>query len=193
MREPVGLILAGGRGSRMGGTSKADVRLCGRRLLDHVTERFEPQVAALALSANTPVKTGLPVLADTQAGFLGPLAGILAGLDWAQARGASHMVSVAVDTPFFPADLVPRLLMAGEGHPAGLAVATTTDGQHGTFAVWPVALRDDLAGFLARGGRKVREWTQAQGAAHAPFPDTTPPAFFNINTPADLQQAAVWM
>lgn len=193
MREPVGLILAGGRGTRMGGIAKADIDLGGRRLLDHVAQRLEPQVRSLAVNANAPLASDWPIVADVDAGFLGPLAGILAGLHWAEALGAAHMVSVAVDTPFFPCDLVPQLLLAGETHAQGFAIAATRDGQHGTFGIWPVALRDDLAGFMADGGRKVRDWTTRHNAALAHFADTTPPAFFNINTTRDLAQAQAWL
>lgn len=188
MREPVGLILAGGRSTRMGGTPKADLMLGGIRLLDHCIARIEPQVAELALNSNTDIETNLQVLPDTMDGHLGPLAGVLAGLEWAQNAGATHLVSVAVDTPFFPCDLVPFLLMAGDEHPLGLAIASTPDGEHGTFGIWPVALRAELAAFLENGGRKVRAFTHAQNAACANFPDDA--AFFNINTPEDLTKAA---
>ena len=190
MREPVGLILAGGTGVRMGGAIKANISLGGRRLLDHVVDRIEPQVASLAISANAPVETTLPCLPDESDDRQGPLAGILAGLIWAETMGASHMVSVAVDSPFLPCDLVPQLLLAAGGD---VAIAATSDGLHGTFGLWPVGVRNDLAEFLDRGGRKVRAFTQEMGAATARFPDSTPPAFFNINTPADLETAAQWM
>lgn len=190
MREPVGVILAGGRGTRMGGVAKADVKLGDTRLLDLCIDRLDPQVSHLAVNANDPVGTRLPVIADTVAGHLGPLAGVLSGLIWGENVGATHIVTVAVDTPFFPCDLVPRLLMAGDG---GLAIATTPDGQQGTFGLWPVALQSALAEFLNDGGRKVRAFTQTHAAALAPFPETTPPAFFNINTPDDLTQATGWI
>lgn len=177
----------------MGGVAKADVILGRQRLLDHVAQRLEPQVRSLAVNANVPLVCDWPVLADADAGFLGPLAGVLAGLQWAAAQGATHMVSAAVDTPFFPCDLVPQLLLAGETHVQGLAIATTRDGQHGTFGLWPVALRDDLAAFIAGGGRKVRDWTTRHKAALAMFPATDPPSFFNINTPDDLDRAQLWM
>ncbi len=193
MLEPHGIILAGGLGTRMGGVLKAEIKLGGRRLLDHAIARLDPQVRALAVNANEPVKTSLPCLPDTQAGHLGPLAGVLTGLHWAADNGATHVVSVAVDTPFFPCDLVPHLIAAGQSHPQGLAVAATSDGQHGTFGIWPVALREDLTAFLTHGGRKIRDWTTKHNAALAPFPDTTPALFFNINTPEDLSEAAKWI
>ncbi|MCW1950948.1 MAG: molybdenum cofactor guanylyltransferase [Octadecabacter sp.] len=193
MREPLGLILAGGLGTRMGGTLKADVSLGGVTLLARAIERLEPQVAGVVVNSNAPITPKLPVVADATREHLGPLAGILAGLDWAREHDATHIVSVAVDTPFFPCDLVPQLLMAGMAHPDGLAVAATADGIHGTFGIWPVNLREPLAAFLADGHRKVRTFTEARNAAIARFPDTTPPSFFNINTNDDLSTAAQWL
>lgn len=193
MREPLGMILAGGRGTRMGGVSKAELTLGGQSLLARCIGRLDPQVGALAVNANHPLPTTLPVLPDTRAGHLGPLAGVLAGLLWARNHSASHLVTVACDTPFFPCDLVPHLLMAAEGHPSGLAIAATSDGPHGTFGLWSVALIDALTAFLDRGGRKVTAFTGAQQAATATFPDTDPPAFFNINTPGDLARAEAWL
>lgn len=193
MLEPLGLILAGGNGTRMGDVIKADLRLRGRRLLDHVEGRLAPQVREVAISANVPLETGMTVLPDADDKRLGPLAGILAGMTWAKTRGATHVVSAAVDTPFLPCDLVPRLILAAEPHPHGLAVAATSDGQHGTFAIWPVALHAGLSDFLSGGGRKVRAFLEGNDACVAPFPETDPPAFFNINTPDDLARAEAWL
>lgn len=190
MREPVGLILAGGQGTRMGGVLKADVMLGARRLLDHVVERFEPQVASLLINANVPISTTFPCVPDMTQDARGPLDGVLAGMNRAALNGASHVVSVAVDTPFLPCDLVPQLMLAGDG---GLAVAKTTDGLQGTFALWPVTLQAPLGEFLNTGGRKVRQFLETQGAATATFPDTTPPLFFNINTSEDLGIASGWV
>ncbi len=193
MREPLGLILSGGLGSRMGGTQKSELLLGDATLLARVVDRLDPQVAGLVVNSNVPVATKLPIVADATPENLGPLAGILAGLNWAYEQNATHIVSVAVDTPFFPCDLVPQLIMAGLAHPEGLAVAATTDGLHGTFGLWPVSLRDPLSTFLADGHRKVRVFTEAQNAAIAHFPDTSPPSFFNINTNDDLNTAAQWL
>ena len=193
MREPLGLILAGGKATRMGGWPKADVLLGGRRLLDHTAMRLEPQVGEVVVNANGPTKTNFPTIADTLEGHLGPLAGVLAGLKHGADTGYSHVVSVAVDTPFFPCDLVPQLLMAGTAHPHGFAMAQTADGVQGAFALWPVALRDPLRDFLTAGERKVRAFAEAHNAAYATFPVTEPDAFFNINTPDDLAQADGWL
>lgn len=187
MQAPVGLILAGGQSRRMGGASKAELMLGGRRLLDHCTDRLEPQVSALAVNSNTAISCDFPVRADTITGHLGPLAGILTGMIWATDQGATHLATAAVDTPFLPCDLIPRLQLTGD-----FAIAATPDGPHGTFGLWPVSLRDDLAAFLQNGGRKVRAFTDTHNAATAMFPDSTPNPFFNINTPDDLAQAEAW-
>ncbi|MEL6609108.1 MAG: molybdenum cofactor guanylyltransferase MobA [Pseudomonadota bacterium] len=194
MQQPVGVILAGGQATRMGGGDKARLMLGGQSLLARVRDRLEPQVAALALNANGDADrfadTGLPVVGDSVAGFAGPLAGVLAGLDWAAGQGAVHVVSVAADTPFFPCDLVPRLMMAAG--PSGLALAATPRGDghpglHPTFGLWPVSLRDDLRAALEAGTRKVLAWTDRHDAGVATWPDEA--AFFNVNTPQDLATA----
>lgn len=197
MQQPFGVILAGGLASRMGGGDKALLPLAGRPLLSHVVDRIEPQVAGLALNANgDPARFasfGLPVLADPVVGHPGPLAGVLAGLDWAAAQGGDSIVTVAADTPFFPGDLVPRLLLAAEGGAAPLALAAScaADGVHlqPTFGLWPVSLRDALRQALASGTRKVRLWAREQGAQVAEFPAPGLDPFFNINTPEDLARA----
>ncbi|GAB1361452.1 molybdenum cofactor guanylyltransferase [Rhodobacter sp.] len=188
-----GIILAGGQGRRMGtvgqGADKALLPLAGRPLIAHVCDRLEPQVEALAVSANgDPARLrrfGLPVLADDTP--LGPLAGILQGLLWAGAQGADALVSAPVDAPFLPGDLTPRLILAADG--PGLALARSGGRLHPTFGLWPVALAPDLAGFLASGAKpKVMDFALSQGAAIADFPDDG--AFSNLNTPEDLAAAA---
>ena len=189
MKQPLGVILAGGQATRMGGGDKGLLRLGSGTILDSVIARVEPQVAGLALNANGDAtrfdRLGLPVIADSIDGFAGPLSGVLAGLDWAATQGATHVVSAAADTPFLPCDLVPQLLMAGGD--AGLALAASPSGRQPTFGLWPVALREDLRTALQGGLRKVVQWTQAHGAGTAEFPDDA--AFFNVNTPQDLAQA----
>ncbi len=177
----------------MGGTDKAFLPLSGRPLIALAVERLGPQVAALAISANGDAARfatfDLPVLPDTVPGFCGPLAGILAGLDWAADGGAQALVSVAVDTPFFPCDLVPRLLLAaGAG---GAAVAASGGRVHPVFGLWPVALRGHLRTALVQGTRRAGDWVRLAGAegAVAQFPVADPDPFFNINTAADLAEA----
>lgn len=191
MKQPLGLILAGGQATRMGGGDKGLLTLGDRTILSHVIDRLEPQVAGLALNANgDPARfadLGLTVVPDSIEGFAGPLAGVLAGLDWAANRGASHIVTAAADTPFFPCDLVPQLMLAAEANGTGIALAATPDGRHPTFGLWPTALRDDLRAALQDGLRKVVLWTDKHGCAMAAFPEDQ--AFFNVNTPEDLAKA----
>lgn len=198
MKQPLGVILAGGQATRMGGGDKGLLTLGGKPLLRHVIERLEPQVAALALNANGDAARfdglALPVLPDSIDGFAGPLAGVLAGLDWAAEQGAETIVTAAADTPFFPCDLVPRLLLAAEGMAAPLVLAVTPDpdrgrARHPTFGLWPVALRDDLRAALTGGLRKVVLWTDGHGGREALFPVVGTDPFFNVNTPGDLARA----
>ncbi|GAB4293971.1 MAG: molybdenum cofactor guanylyltransferase MobA [Roseovarius sp.] len=209
MMLPLGVILAGGRATRMGGGDKGLLVLdenSGTTILDHVIDRLAGQVTALALSANGDparfARFGLPVLADPLPGHVGPLAGVLAGLDWAAGRGARAIVTVAADTPFFPRDLVARLCAAaaGQAHPLVLAATARARGEHTrsmsgaglvrhpTFGLWPVALRDDLRAALAGGLRKVVLWTEPHGGREALF-DAAQDPFFNVNTPEDLRAA----
>ncbi len=189
MKQPLGVILAGGQATRMGGCDKGLLQLGDHTILTHVIDRMEPQVAGLALNANGDparfARFGLPVVADSIDGFAGPLSGVLAGLDWAVGRGADHIVTAAADTPFLPADLVPQLLLAGGDQ--GLALAASPSGRQPTFGLWPVALREDLRAALTDGLRKVVQWTQRHDAGTAEFPDDA--AFFNVNTPDDLATA----
>lgn len=191
MRQPLGVILAGGQATRMGGGDKGLLRLGDQSILDLVIARFEPQVASLALNANGDAArfagAGLPVIADSIAGFAGPLSGVLAGLDWAASKGAEHIVTAAADTPFLPCDVVPRLQLAAELAGVDIALAATADGRQPTFGLWPVRLRDDLRAALNGGLRKVVLWTREHNAATATFPDSA--AFFNVNTPEDLVTA----
>lgn len=193
MTAPLGVILAGGQATRMGGGDKGRLCLGGVSILDRVINRLEPQVAALALNANGDAARfadlGLPVLADSIDGFAGPLAGVLAGLDWAAEKGASHIVTAAADTPFFPDDLVPALTAAAASQAKPIALARTEGGRHPTFGLWPVALRDDLRAALQNGLRKVVLWTDSHGTAYADFPSDRFDPFFNVNTPEDLAAA----
>lgn len=194
MSKPLGVILAGGQARRMGGGDKGLLMLGGRTLLARVIARLAPQTEGLVLNANGDAERfaayGLPVVGDTVGGFVGPLAGVLAGMENAAAQGRSHVVTAAADTPFFPEDLVAGLERAAAQAGMSIALAgTTEDGRsvrHPTFGLWPVALRSDLRAALEGGLRKVVLWTDAHGAATAEFEEG---AFFNVNTPEDLAQA----
>lgn len=181
-----GIILAGGEGRRLGGADKALLPLAGRPLLSHGIDRLAPQVGVLAVSANGDpsrlIGFGLPVLPDEAA--MGPLSGILAGLRWASGAGAGALVSVPVDTPFLPADLVNRLCDGGTDVP----VMAESGRLHPAIACWPVTLAAPLAGFLTSGAKaRVLDFALAHGARRVAFPD--PRAFDNLNTPEDLALA----
>ncbi|SCM67412.1 molybdenum cofactor guanylyltransferase MobA [Donghicola eburneus] len=195
MTKPPAVILAGGKATRMGGGDKGLRTIGGKPLLDHVLDRMRPQSGPIALNANgDPARFtdyDLPVLPDTLPDHPGPLAGVLAGLDWAAANGHEAIVTAAADTPFFPADLVDRLQQAAG--PSGLALAATREGEkiwrQPTFGLWPVALRDDLRDDLQNGLRKIVMWTDQHDAGLAIF-DTDPvDPFFNVNTPDDITEA----
>ena len=199
MVRPLGVILAGGLARRMGGGDKSLLSLgASSRVLDQVIARFGTQVDQMVLNANgDPARFdefGLPVVADSLDGFLGPLAGVLAGLDYAAEHGFDHVVSVAADTPFFPMDLVSALGSASSHMDVQIALAATKiEGgktvRHPTFGLWPVALRDDLRSALQNGLRKVVLWTDQHGAETHVFESGDIDPFFNINTPEDLELA----
>ncbi|MDD2868467.1 molybdenum cofactor guanylyltransferase MobA [Neomegalonema sp.] len=195
--ETLGVILAGGLARRMGGGDKGRLDLGGRTLIAEIVARMDPQCAALILNANGAPERfedlGLKVAPDGIPGFLGPLAGILAGMDQAAELGLPLILTAASDTPFLPRDLGARLAEAAarEGLPVALA-ATRVEGRlapHPTFGLWPVALREDLRAALGAGVTRVRSWAEGHGAALAEFPTEPLDPFFNLNHPADLAQA----
>ncbi len=191
--KTAGVILAGGRATRMGGADKALIALGGTPMLAHVTRRLGPQVEALAINAAGDAGRfagfALPVLADPVPDQPGPLAGVLAGMIWAAAQGASHVVTAATDTPFLPDDLVSRLAQAASTADAPIALAESAGRLHPTFGLWSVTLAGELALALEAGTRRVGAWALDQGAVRAPFPDRPQDPFFNINTPDDLVAA----
>jgi len=185
-----GLILAGGRATRMCGRNKAEIDLGGQTLLARTIARARPQVGRLLVNANRDPATfaqyGLPVLADTIGDHWGPLAGILAGLDhlaetWPQ---IGWLASFPTDSPFFPETLVARLAEALPGYE--IAMATSRGRPEPVFSLWPVSLAGELRGALSNGVRKVEDFAQRYRLARVDFPGD---AFFNVNTPEDLQQA----
>ncbi|MFY0636250.1 MAG: molybdenum cofactor guanylyltransferase MobA [Vannielia sp.] len=193
----VGVILAGGQARRMGGGDKGLLELGGVPLLQRVVQRLAPQVEAVCLNANGDAARfdgyGLPVVADPVEGFAGPLAGVLAGMRWAQAEGASHVVSVAADTPFFPRDLAERLIAGAAGSSPVLAAVREAGRvrRQPTFGLWPVALADDLEAALGEGLRKVVHWTERHDGREVVFGSSD--AFFNVNTPEDLAAAELML
>lgn len=186
-----GLILAGGRSTRMGGSDKAMTFLGGRTLLAHAIARLAPQVDELAVSSNTldPGSIDVPIIADATRTFDGPLAGILAGLELAKSSGHRAVASVAVDSPFFPHDLVRRL---AEGDGQRVRVASSGGRTHPVFALWPVASFEPLGAFLARGEtRKVMAFLDEFGFDEVEFATAPFDPFFNVNAPGDLVEAGL--
>ena len=191
-----GVLLAGGRSRRMGGGDKCLRRLGDRTILERVVARARPQVSALVLNANgDPARFdayGLPVIGDVVGGFAGPLAGVLTGLDWAAANApdCDWLASFATDAPFFPDDLVARLLMAVEEHGADMACAASGGRHHPVFGLWPVRLREALrTAMVAEKIRKVDAWTGRYDLAVASFSSDPIDPFFNTNRPEDLETA----
>jgi molybdopterin-guanine dinucleotide biosynthesis protein A len=193
---PLGLVLAGGLARRMGGGDKTRIRIGGKTILERVLARLKPQCAAVILNANgDPARfadTGLPVVPDTVPDFAGPLAGILAGLDWAAAHvpAIADVASVPGDCPFLPADLVARLSAARQATGVPLACARSGDWRHPVVGLWPVALREDLRRALVEENmHKIESWTARHGIAIGDWPATPVDPFFNVNTPADAAEA----
>lgn len=192
----IGVLLAGGRSSRMGGGDKCLRSLGGKPLLARVIERARPQVAALALNVNgDPARFQefrLPIIADSVLDFAGPLAGVLAGLDWAaqDGKGATHLASFATDTPFLPRDLVSRLVASIESGTYDLACAASAGLSHPVFGLWPIAIRGDLRRALLEDNiRKVDGFTARYRLARVEFPHLPVDPFFNANRPEDLAEA----
>jgi molybdenum cofactor guanylyltransferase len=171
--------------------------VAGVALLERVIERMRPQVETLVLNANgDPARFatfGLPVVPDSVPDFAGPLAGVLAGLDWAAANrpDCSHVVSVATDAPFLPRDLVSQLVRNLEECGADLACAASGGQPHPVIGLWPVRLRENLRqAVVDQGIRKVDTWTARHRLATVCFPSEPIDPFFNANRPEDLATAA---
>jgi molybdenum cofactor guanylyltransferase len=192
----LGLVLAGGLARRMGGGDKARITIGGVTILQRVLACLKPQCTGLVINANGDPErfadTKLPVVSDNVPDFAGPLAGILAGLDWT----ALHMpecewlASVPGDCPFLPNDLVTRLHAARTADGAPLACARSGEWRHPVIGLWPLALRDDLRrAIVTEGLRKIEIWTARHGVAVADWPVEPVDPFFNVNTPEDAAQA----
>lgn len=196
----IGVLLAGGLARRMGGGDKCLLELAGKPLLGHAIERLEPQTAALVLNANgDPARFagfGLDVVQDPIPGFAGPLAGVLAGMEWAKRNhpSARWIATAASDTPFFPRDYVARLLEAAQPRHPAIAMAASAGREHPVFSLWPVALIGDLRSALDSGTRKILDWTDRHTTLTVEFdmietPDGEIDPFFNANRPEDLALA----
>ena len=195
-----GVLLAGGLSRRMGGGDKSLLDLAGQSMMRRVVDRMTPQVAKLAINANgDPARFAdfdLPVVADTIDGFVGPLAGVLAGMRWAEqwAPDVRWVATVSTDAPFVPTTLVVRLYDELDTQMAAISLAKSGGHLHPVIGLWPVDLADDLEAALKDGVRKVLHWTDRHGMAAVEFPfvdvdgeDVDP--FFNANTPQELDRA----
>jgi len=192
----LGLVLAGGQARRMGGGDKALIPIGGAPILDRVHARLKPCCTRVILNANgDPARFaawGVPVVPDSVPDFPGPLAGILAGLDWAatHAPELTWMVSVPGDCPFLPDNLVARLHEAARTENKPLACAQSGDWRHPVVGLWPVSLRENLRHALVKEDlRKIEVWTARHGIALAKWPDKPVDPFFNVNTREDAAQA----
>lgn len=189
-RQITGLILAGGRGSRMGGVDKGLQPFRGQPMVSHVIARLAPQVGSLMINANlNPVSYqafGVPVWPDQLPGFEGPLAGLQAGLAHCK---TAFLVSAPCDSPFLPDDLVARLSTALERHDAELAMAVTGEGDrlqpHPVFSLMRASVLAQLSAFLQDGGRRIETWCRSLHHVEVHFPDEA--AFRNINTLEQLR------
>jgi molybdenum cofactor guanylyltransferase len=195
-RGAPGVVLAGGLARRMGGGDKPLREIGGRTILARVVARLEPQCECLAINANGDPRRfasfGLPVVADGVKDFPGPLAGILAALDWAAASqpNSAWILSAPGDCPFLPSDLVPRLSQALIAEKAELAVAASKRRSHPVVGLWSVASREALRRALAvEGLRKVSQWTARFRLARVEWPAEPLDPFFNVNTVDDLAEA----
>lgn len=196
-----GIVLAGGLSRRMGGGDKSLRHVAGATMLTRVIDRLRPQVETMALNANGDPERfadiSFPVIADPVEGFAGPLAGVLAGMNWAAMleAPASHIVTVASDTPFFPTDLVSRLLETNEESSRRIVLATSGGNRHPVFGLWPVSLREPLDEFLRLSETmKVLAFVDDHDHRFADFPMQTVSGrtfdpFFNANTPDDIDAA----
>jgi molybdopterin-guanine dinucleotide biosynthesis protein A len=191
-----GLVLAGGLARRMGGGDKAMIRIGRETILERALARVSCQCAGMVINANGDptrfARFGLPVVADDVAGFAGPLAGILAGLDWlaANAPAIAWLASVPGDCPFLPRDLVRRLHAARLAAGVPLACARSGAWRHPVVGLWPVGLRADLRrAVVEQGLHKIEMWTARHGVGLAEWPAEPVDPFFNVNTPEDAAQA----
>lgn len=192
----LGVVLAGGLARRMGGGDKGLQQLGGKPILRHILDRLEPQVDGAILNANgDPARFaawGLPVAGDAVEGFVGPLAGVLAGLAWARANrpDVTDIVTVPGDGPFLPRDLVARLCAARADASADLACAVSAGQAYPVVGLWPVRLHDDLHhAVTVEDIRKVDRWTARHRLVQVDFSTQPVDPFFNANAPEDLAEA----
>ena len=196
-----GIILAGGLSRRMGGGDKGLLMLGKTTIIERVINKISPQVGSLAININGDSSRfpdyKLPIIPDSIKGYLGPLSGILAGMEWAFKNGNRYIATVAADTPFLPDDLIKRLhaMVKSKNLNIGIAASRILSGDdvfiHPTFGIWEVVLKDDLRDALANDTRKIMFWAKKFKLDYYYFEtsDKLSDPFFNINTPDDLEEA----
>ena len=201
MMDIPGIILAGGLSRRMGGGDKGLLMLGKTSIIERVIDKVSPQVGSLAININGDSSRfpdyKLPIVPDSIKGYLGPLSGILAGMEWAFKNGNRYIATVAADTPFLPDDLIKRLhaMVKSKNLNIGIAASRILSGDdvfiHPTFGIWEVALKDDLRDALANDTRKIMFWAKKFKLDYYYFDtsDKLSDPFFNINTPDDLEEA----
>ena len=201
MSDIPGIILAGGLSRRMGGGDKGLLMLGETSIIERVIDKILPQVGSLAININGDSSRfpdyKLPIIPDSIKGYLGPLSGILAGMEWAFKNGNRYIATVAADTPFLPDDLIKRLhaMVKSKNLNIGIAASRILSGDdvfiHPTFGIWEVALKDDLRDALANDTRKIMFWAKKFKLDYYYFEtsDKLSDPFFNINTPDDLEEA----
>jgi len=196
----VAVILAGGLSRRMGGGDKCLRLLAGEPMLHHTVRVMTGQATTMVINANGDparfAEFSLPVTPDTIEGFAGPLAGVVAGLDWAATHSpdTSHVLSVPSDAPFLPPNLAAKLLAAVDNRPRRIALAQSGGKTHPVVGLWPTALTDDLRGALNEGVRKVLHWTDRHDTVFVEFEEQVTPGgvvdpFYNANTQEDMELA----
>jgi len=190
------LVLAGGQARRMGGADKAFLKLGGETLIERAIARARPQVDELIINANGDVKRfdalGCEVIPDRIGGFLGPLAGILSGFEWMQANrpDVRWLASFACDCPFFPTDMVQRLIAEAQGRDVQIAIAASGERHHPVFAVWSASLPVTSESVLrGEGLRKMDDFVAGFPNVRVSFPSEPVDPFLNINTQDDLARA----
>ena len=196
-----GIILAGGLSRRMGGGDKGLLMLGKTTIIERVIDKISPQVGSLAININGDSSRfpdyKLPIIPDSIKGYLGPLSGILAGMEWAFKNGNRYIATVAADTPFLPDDLIKRLHAMVKSKNLNIGIAASRFLRrddvfiHPTFGIWEVALKDDLRDALANDTRKIMFWAKKFKLDYYYFDtsDKLSDPFFNINTPDDLEEA----
>jgi molybdopterin-guanine dinucleotide biosynthesis protein A len=189
MKYPA-VILAGGSSSRLGGGDKCLLPLGRGSILAEIINILSPQVSGIAINSNSEPRlfdeTGLDVFCDVMPGRLGPLAGILTAMQWAQGLGVSHVLTVACDTPFLPHDLATRLMTGAHGD---IAVAASAGRIHPTVGLWPVRHAEKLKHDLENGTRRVHGWLETVPFTVAEFSCDPVDPFWNINTHGDWEAA----